>query len=621
MCGINGFYSQKRFFKEEQLAEMTDALTHRGPEASGQFWDGMCGLGHRRLKILDLSTHANQPMHSNNGRFVVVFNGEIYNYKELAKQLEVSLRTHSDTEVLLELFAKEHYRFVYRLNGMFAIAIYDKETQELFLFRDRVGIKPIYYYYDHENFAFASELKALLTLPQIPKELNHEAVSDFLHLGYVPHPKSIYKNIFKMPAGSWLRISAEGIYQEKYWDLTEKIYDKATQKKLTLLNQEGEAKKHLQKLLRSAVDYRLISDVPLGVFLSGGIDSSLVAALATEASSSSVRTFSIRFQENKFNEAEYAQKVASHLNTSHQEFTVSLADAQKLIPHLGEMYDEPFADSSAIPTYMVSQLAKQSVTVALGGDGGDELFFGYGMYQWAKRLAMGGYKTLRKPLAGALGVMKADRYQKARLMFNYPSEPEIASHIFSQEQQFFDRKTLSLLLLQPSMGRAYQTPPLKRTLNPMEKQALFDLDFYLPDDLLVKVDRASMQHALELRVPLLDHRIVEFALNLNPELKFKNGETKYLLKQVLYDYLPKALFDRPKQGFSIPLSNWLKGDLNFLITEFLNPQTIARYGIVKSEPVQEMVKKFNKGNTFYYNKIWVLIVLHQFLQRQFPHGT
>jgi asparagine synthase (glutamine-hydrolysing) len=617
MCGINGFYSRKGFFKEEQLRPMTDALQHRGPEASGQFWDGICGLGHRRLKILDLSTHANQPMHSQDGRFTIVFNGEVYNYRELAKQLEISLRTSSDTEVILELFAKEHHRFVYSLNGMFAIAIYDKQAQELFLFRDRIGIKPIYYYWDDENFAFASELKSLLTLPQIHKELNQEAVADFLHLGYVPHPKSIYKNIYKMPAGSWLRLSAEGLHQEKYWDLSEKIYDQATQNKLTLLNQEDEAKKQLKKILQSSVEYRLISDVPLGVFLSGGIDSSLVTALASEASSQPVRTFSIRFEEAKFNEAEYARQVANHLQTQHQEFTVSTQEAKELIPYLGDFYDEPFADSSAIPTYLVSKLAKQSVTVALGGDGGDELFFGYGMYQWAKRLSKGSLKTFRKPLAGALGLMKGNRYQKAKQLFAYPSEPELLSHIFSQEQQFFGRKELRMILQNPVLGAAYQTPTLKRTLTPMEKQAFFDLNYYLPDDLLTKVDRASMQHALELRVPLLDHRIIEFAINLHPSLKFKNGESKYLLKQVLYDYAPKTLFDRHKQGFSIPLVDWLRDDLSFLIDEFLNSEIIERYGIVKDKPIQEMIKKFKKGNTFYYHKIWSLIVLHQFLNKQF----
>ncbi len=617
MCGINGFYSHKFFFKEQQLVPMADALQHRGPEASGYFWDGICGLGHRRLKILDLSTHANQPMHSQDGRFVIAFNGEVYNYRELTKQLEVALGTSSDTEVILELFAKERQKFVYHLNGMFAIAVYDKQAHELFLFRDRIGIKPIYYYWDGENFAFASELKSLLTLSQIQKELNPEAVADFLHLGYVPHPKSIYKNIYKMPAGAWIRLSAAGLQQEKYWDLSEKIYDQATQNKLTLLNQEEDAKKQLKKLLQSSIEYRLISDVPLGVFLSGGIDSSLVSALASEASAQPLRTFSIGFEEARFNEAEYAKQVAAHLGTQHQEFTVSIQEAKKLIPQLGGMYDEPFADSSAIPTYLVSKLAKQSVTVALGGDGGDELFFGYGMYQWAKRLSKPSARAFRKPIAGALGLMKADRYQKAKHLFAYPSEPELLSHIFSQEQQFFGRKELRMILQNPALSAAYQTPTLKRNLSPMEKQAFFDLNYYLPDDLLTKVDRASMQHALELRVPLLDHRIIEFAINLHPNLKLKNGESKYLLKQVLYDYAPKSLFDRPKQGFSIPLVDWLQNDLSFLVDEFLNPQIIEHYGIVKSKPVQEMIKKFKKGNSFYYQRVWSLIVLHQFLKKQF----
>ncbi|GAB4395307.1 MAG: asparagine synthase (glutamine-hydrolyzing) [Microscillaceae bacterium] len=577
-------------------------------------------MGHRRLSVLDLSERSNQPMYSLNGRYVMVYNGEVYNYEELARQLTFTRRTSSDSEVILELFAKEHYRFVYRLNGMFALAIYDRQEHTLYLFRDRIGIKPIFYYWDEHHFAFASELKALLTLPQLAKKLNRKAVADFLQRGYIPAPATIYENIYKMPAGSWLRISKEGLHQEKYWDLGEKIYASETQARLNNLNQEPEAKKQLHKLLQSAVAYRLISDVPVGVFLSGGIDSSLVAALATSVAKQKTRTFSIRFAEAAFNEADYARKVAEKLATHHEEFTVTAQEAQALIPQLVHFYDEPFADSSAIPTYLVSKLARQKVTVALGGDGGDELFFGYGTYQWAQRLRRGFWKNMRHPLAQTFGLMKSPRYQKARRLLAYPSPHDLPAHIFSQEQQFFSRPELNELLLRPEFGPPYQTPVLKRVLNPMEQQAFFDLQFYLPDDLLTKVDRASMQHALELRVPLLDHRVIEFALNLHPGLKYRKGESKYLLKQILFDYLPKNLFERPKQGFAIPLAKWLQKDLAYLLDDYLSPTSLQRYGLVKPEWVADLLKKFHKGQVYYYHRLWLLVVLHQFLRESFPQG-
>ncbi|MCU0444669.1 MAG: asparagine synthase (glutamine-hydrolyzing) [Microscillaceae bacterium] len=596
---------------------MTTALSHRGPDADGFFFDGVCGLGHRRLSIIDLSAAANQPMFTSDERYAMVYNGEVYNFKELRKQLDIELRTSSDSEVILELFAKFNIRSVYQLNGIFAYAIYDQFEKSLYLFRDRVGIKPLYYYYDEENFAFASEIKSLLTLPQIQKNLNRSAVADFLHLGYVPAPQSIYQNIHKMPAGSWLKISPNGLVQDQYWSLSEKVYDQATQKKLGILNREAEAKQQLKKTLLSAVNYQLVSDVPLGVFLSGGIDSSLVTALATQEADNQINTFSIGFKENKFNEADYAQAVAKHLRTNHHEFMVSTAEAKAWIPQLIDIYDEPFADSSAIPTLLVSKLARQHVTVALGGDGGDELFFGYGMYQWAERLAKPFWQTVRKPVAGTLRMFRGNKYQKARSLFNYSKKQDLASHIFSQEQHLFSKKEISNLLINPGLPSKYGFLPVKRNLNAMEAQALFDLQYYLQDDLLVKVDRASMRFALEARVPLLDHRVIEFAINLAPELKYKNKTSKYLLKQVLYDYVPAKLFDRPKQGFAIPLVDWLKTDLKYLIDDYLNENMVKHYGLVKYEAVDSMKKYFLKGNSYYYNRLWALIVLHQFMAKNF----
>lgn len=621
MCGITGFYSSQSAFSSSDLYEMTNELKHRGPDAEGFFAEGPVGLGHRRLSILDLSTAANQPMFSQDNRYVIVYNGEAYNFQEIKNQLGgIPFRTTSDTEVILEAFAKWGKAFALRLNGMFAIAIYDRHAQKLSVFRDRIGIKPLYYYCDGQNFAFASELKALTRLPQIPKIINSEAIPLFLQLGYIPVPHSIYQHIYKMPAGSILTISTEtGVEIEAYWNVNQAIDEQ-------LIAQEDQAVKQLDELLYASVKDQLISDVPVGIFLSGGIDSSVVATQAVKASTSKVNTFSIGFKstnrgENRFSESEYARVVAQALGTNHHEFFVSVREAQQLIEVLGEVYDEPYADSSAVPTMLVSKLARENVTVVLSGDGGDELFLGYGMYQWAERLHKPFNKLARKPLSALLGQMPGESYFKAKNMFSGVVDDSIYQHIFSQEQGFFSRQELNGLLhnrdCHPSMDilpyHEFIPDSIQRPLLASEKQSLFDLKYYLQDDLLVKVDRASMRYGLEARVPLLDNRIIDFALNLAPELKFKNGERKYLLKKVLYQHLPPPMFDRPKQGFAIPLSHWLRTDLNYLMEYYLSESIIKQCQVVAYEPVMKLKERFMKGEFYLYHRIWVLIVLHQFL--------
>jgi asparagine synthase (glutamine-hydrolysing) len=383
-----------------------------------------------------------------------------------------------------------------------------------------------------------------------------------------------------------------------------------------VLHDEKEAKKELENLLLSAVQYQLISDVPLGVFLSGGVDSSTVAALASRLSNTKLNTFSIGFTEAKFNEAPFASAVAKHLGTQHHEFIVSAAEAKRLVEPMLDAYDEPYADSSAIPTMLVSQLARQHVTVALCGDGGDELFFGYGMYQWAERLANPLLKALRKPVSRLLTIPGAPRYRKAASLFGYEDELGLAGHIFSQEQGFFAKNELRNLLAAGTVPEARAGHgKLTRELTPREKQALYDLETYLPDDLLTKVDRATMRYGLEARVPLLDHRVVEFALNLAPNLKYRNGVSKYLLKEVLYQYVPRQLFDRPKRGFSVPLASWLGGDLRYLQEEYLRKEVVERYGVTRFETVKALLGQFNGGNTYVYHRVWLLIVLHYWLQK------
>lgn len=619
MCGIAGYFSKNNFFSLDNLYSMSNAIKHRGPDADGFFVDDVIGFAHRRLSIIDLSENGNQPIHSHNNRYVMVYNGEVYNFPDIASEVKLSRKSPlafnstSDSEIILEAFVEWGVDFVDKLNGMFAIAIYDKQEKELFVFRDRLGIKPVYYFWNGSDFAFSSELKSLAQLNQIGKQINNDSVYYYLHTGFIPAPKSIYENIQKLVAGSYLHISKNGINIEKYWDLKSQL-------KTDVIESEKNALIRLSDLLTSSVQFQMRSDVPFGIFLSGGIDSSLIAALAVNLSRGvGVNTFSIGFEENRFNESKYAKSIAKYLRTNHHEFILSHKDAIDLIDNIFYAYDEPFADSSAIPTMLVSKMASKHVTVALSGDGGDELFFGYGSYLWAKRLNNPIIDFNRKPIAYFLNHL-SNKYKRGALMFQYPHKREVNSHILSQEQYFFTRYELDKLMSKPfdkiiSNILDISNWTYNRNMTEMEKQALFDLNFYLPDDLLTKVDRASMQFSLEARVPYLDHRIVEFAINVSPQLKFKNNTPKYLLKEILYQYVPEKFFDRPKQGFAVPIENWLKKDLLHLIHDNLSKENIERYNLVNFEQVNFYVKEFLNGKSYYYNRVWALILLHDWLKK------
>lgn len=622
MCGIAGFYSFDKKFSEDELHAMTCAIAHRGPDADGYYTDGIVGLGHRRLSIIDLSASANQPMHSSDNRYVMVYNGEVYNYREMAAELKQKYKsnfaTSSDSEVILEAYVQYGPAFLQKLNGMFAIAIYDKFKHELFVCRDRIGIKPLYYFWDGENFAFASELKALTKASHIPLKINRNSIYQFLHLGFIPAPQSIYQSVKKLESGTWMKISQKNLESQTYWNVNQAVLEKTVTK-------EKEAIVKLSDLLMSSVQYQIKSDVPFGVFLSGGIDSSLVTAYAVNLSGIKVNTFSIGFEENRYNESVYAKAVANHLGTNHHEFIVSHKDAIGMIDTVFDTYSEPFADSSAIPTLLVSKLARQHVTVTLSGEGGDELFLGYGAYQWARRLNQPLIKAFRKPIAGLLESSQS-KYKRHAGYFRYPDANLQYSHTLSQEQYYFTLAELDHLMApdficSPGANSIEQLDRfgveinhLGRTLDPMEKQAMFDLNFYLQEDLLAKVDRASMHFSLETRVPFLDHRIIEYALNLSPGLKFKNGTSKYILKEILYQYVPQKFFDRPKQGFAIPMEKWLKNELRFLIEENLSKEVIEQAGLVNYEYVKQLKKDFFNGTTYYYSRLWLLIVLHKWMR-------
>lgn len=617
MCGICGYYSTSNFFSPDDLRQMTGMLSHRGPDAEGYFHDETVGLGHRRLSIIDLSASANQPMHSHSGRYVIAYNGEVYNFMEIKKTLQqedssIRFHTSSDTEIILEAFAKWGIDCVHRFNGMFAFSIYDKKEKKLFLFRDRMGVKPLYYFYDGKNFTFASELKSLTKISPIHSSLaiNQSLISTFLYIGYIPEPYSIYNNIYKLPAGTILSIDSSGFNIVPYWTLKKQIEER-------VIDDFAEAKEQFKKLITSSIQYRLRSDVPYGIFLSGGIDSSLIAAIAQKCAPEKIKTFSIGFKETKYNEAPHAASVAKYLNTDHYQFIVSNKDAIPLIEEILNIYDEPFADSSSIPILLLSKLARQHVKMVLSGDGADELFLGYGSYKWAERLSNPLINFFRFPISHALSVL-TERERRASYLFSYPNPERIKSHIFSQEQYYFSEREIENMLQDSFKGPVIieeKYLSLARKLSPAEEQAFFDLHYYLQDDLLVKVDRATMHSGLEARLPYLDYRVVNFALNLSHRLKIKGGTQKYLLKETLYDFVPEKYFERPKRGFAIPMSIWMKNELKYLLDEYLSEEIINHTGILIPETVKKIKNDFLGGNHFLYQRLWLLILLHKFFSK------
>ena len=604
MCGIAGYYTADGSPDSSQIERMTDVLRHRGPDAGGTYVGPKAMLGHRRLSIIDLSTAANQPMFSHSGRHVAVFNGEIYNFREVAAQLGIETRTTSDTEVVVEAFEQLGPQFVERLNGMFAIAICEIATQRIWLFRDRMGIKPLFYCIYNGCLLFASELKAIeqTDIFRRNKSLNSHAVSLFLQLGYIPAPDTIYNGVLKFPQGHYAVFDGQNLTLTRYWNLTDSISGQPVTDFAT-------AKKTLKELIESSVRYRLISDVPYGTLLSGGIDSSLVTAVARRESGTRTNTFSIGFKDSRHNESPYSEQVARQLDTNHHLVVMTEQDALERVADMFYYYDEPYADSSALPTMLVSQVAAQHVKMVLTGDGGDELFMGYGMYRWADRLANPLLQAARRPIAAASRLGNS-RWQRIGKMFEWRRSDNLQTHIFGQEQYLFTAAEAEQL----TAAANCHTPEFKTDapLSAAEKQSVFDMLYYLPDDLLVKVDRASMRHSLESRVPLLDYRIVEFAVNLHKSLKINNGEAKYLLKQVLYDYLPQELFNRPKWGFSVPLCNWLRTDLQYLTEKYLSRDVVEQAQMVRYAEVERLLKRFYVQKIDYlYNRIWALICLHQ----------
>jgi asparagine synthase (glutamine-hydrolysing) len=640
MCGITGFLEQRArpaAAREAIVRAMTTALVHRGPDDAGLWADNEAGiaLGHRRLAIIDVSPLGHQPMITADGRYVISYNGEIYNYDILAARLRqtgVIFRGRSDTEVLIEAFVRWGVReTLVACEGMFAIALWDRETRTLTLARDRLGIKPLYWSRSGGLFLFASELKALHQHPDWRPEIDAAAVASFLRFGYVPAPHSIYRDTFKLEPGSLLTVaSGNEPRTERYWDLREIVAERPSSPAGDEVDQLAE----LETVLRRAVRNEMVSDVPLGAFLSGGIDSSLVTALMQAQSPRPVRTFSIGFSQRGYDEAGYAKRVATHLGTEHTEFYVEDDAARAVIPHLPEWYDEPFADSSQIPTQLVSRLARQHVTVALSGDGGDELFGGYTRHRWAEH-AESVCAFLPQPLRRALGhaidalpsaaVSATLRALPQRLRPAHGEEKlaKIAALLGEGDTGGIYRRLVSLwpapeeLVPQAAerQGLLWDKRVADFCPNVAERMMLLDALTYLPDDILTKVDRASMSVALEVRVPLLNHRVVELAWRLPLAMKLRRGTTKWALRQILNRQVPAALLDRPKQGFSVPLAQWLRGPLAAWAEDLLSPAALADIGWLAPQPIVLRWREHRSGLRDWSQSLWAVLMLQSWLAR------
>lgn len=612
MCGIAGFLSP--LYSQDDLSKMVRCIQHRGPDADGLYFDKQdgIGLGHRRLSIIDLSAAANQPFYSRNRRYALIFNGEIYNFRELITKYDLKMQTSSDTEVIIELFAQYGPGIIKELNGMFAMAIWDTQAKELYIFRDRFGVKPLFYYWDGQHLVFASELKVLKQYLKARPEIDEQAFGYYFHLGFIPCPHTVYKKIFKLNPGEYIRTSNGKLEITPFVRLADSV------KPQTVTN-EAEALKQIEELLIKAVERQTIADVPLGVFLSGGTDSSLMAALTKKVSSGKIKTFSVGFRDSSFDELPYASKVAKYLDTEHYE--IQITDKQMLdrLYEIIDAYDEPYVIASGFPTFSISEFTRQHVTVALSGEGSDEMFMGYGFHLWAKRMNEFPLKQFKGLIGRGLLMSKNVAHQQKGRLFKNAGKYFTQSHIFSQEQFYFSAEELCKYFSIPGGEGSvfnYGIPfPTDRSLNAEEKQSWFDINVYLVDDLLTKVDRASMHYALEARVPFLDNDLFDYVINLDSSLKLNNGTGKYLLKKILYKHIPQEYFQRKKWGFSPPLVKWLKSDLRPVIETYLEPSMVKRFGLVKNEYVQQLKNDYYKGNDRLYNKIWLLALMHIWLSR------
>ncbi|MCR5344039.1 MAG: asparagine synthase (glutamine-hydrolyzing) [Butyrivibrio sp.] len=618
MCGICGYISRNRI-TEDELRAMNDTMIHRGPDDNGvELYPGKngytIGFAQRRLSILDLSPLGHQPMSTEDGRISVVFNGEIYNFLELKEELKgYSFKSTCDTEVILAGYLKWGADFADHIHGMFAIALYDRETEDIYLVRDRIGKKPLYYWLEDENIVFGSELKPIMKCPGFNADIRKSIIPRYLYQQYINAPESIFENVWQVEPGQMIVFNNGKLTKKKYWDVKKAYKERSASQ----ISSYEEAKEGLKSRLKKSVADRMIADVPLGAFLSGGYDSSLITALAQENSDSPVKTFSIGFNVPEYNEAEFAKRVAKHLGTDHTELYIDESEMLDLVESIPDYYDEPFADESEIPTMLVCKLAREKVTVALSGDGGDEFFCGYNIYEnvaQAQKLDMAGGivngigqipmgdKKLLNKLPFRVQVVAGNRDPETKTQFSSPSYI-LSAHAFITGKEAMDER----LTYEQYMSGAFGPTGLFPCKYPIEssyevadwqiRRMLLDMDTYLPGDILVKMDRASMKYSLECRCPIMDTEVMEYSFSIPHNFKFADGDKKHILKDIAYDYIPRELLDRPKKGFGVPMDTWLRGPLRDKLIDYSDVNFLKNQGIFDAEYTSRFIRNYlEKGD-------------------------
>ncbi len=631
MCGIAGFIDFQNKSTQIQLQDMTDTLHHRGPDDSGYALIktpfAHIGLGHRRLSILDLSNHGHQPMQFEH--LHMVYNGEVYNFGEIKKELiklGYTFSSNSDTEVILKSFHLWGIEAVHKFNGMFAFTIYDKRAQKVYIVRDRSGIKPLYWYQKEDLILFASELKSFHQHHRFHKEINQNSVALFLQHQYIPEPHTIFEHTHKLKAGYFMEITLQtgSVQTHQYWD----VIDSYNAPKLDI--SETQALDSLDDLLKSAFSYRMVSDVPVGVFLSGGYDSSLVTAVLQSGMKEKLKTFTIGFHERGYDETPHARAVAKHLGTEHTEYFCTQKDALEIIPTLPEIFDEPFGDSSAIPTTLVSKLAKKDVSVTLSADGGDEIFAGYETYttvlSWHAKMQKLS-PNLRRLTHKMMQQINPSHIPYMRNTYNFQTRYEkIKNLLLTQDSvdamkltmSYFTPDELNQALANPFVAQQsnFDTKNKLKTTNDMINQMLaIDYKTYMLDDILTKVDRTTMSVSLEGREPLLDYRIIEFVAKLPSNIKYKDGTKKYLLKELTHRYLPKKIMDRPKMGFGVPLMEWFKDELKSYFLHYLDFERLQKQNIFNASYIVAMRDRYLEGKNENIEKLWSVLVFQMWYER------
>lgn len=650
MCGICGFYSSVSNKYRNTISKMTLAIKHRGPDDSGIWQDHSAGVffGQQRLSIIDLSKAGHQPMQSHSGRFVLIYNGEIYNHLELRGELKkknpfIKWRSNSDTETLLETIESWGIeKAIKKFEGMFAFCIWDKKNHCLTLARDRLGEKPLYYGWqgsgENKVFLFGSELKALKEHPEFDKKINQDAIALQLRYSYIPDPYSIYKNVYKLLPGHYIQLSKRNLKQNDlpdpkiYWCLAKTAINGSSNQSN---KSEEEIKNELENQLRLTVKKQMISDAPIGAFLSGGIDSSAVVSLMQSQSNTPINTFTIGFDDKDFNEAHYAKKIAKHLSTNHTEMYISSKEAINIVPKLSKIYDEPFSDSSQISTFLISQLTKQQVKVALTGDGGDELFCGYNRYIFGEKLwnvSRAIPASLRKVFSSGIQLVSQKNWDKILKYLPIINRYNNVGDKLYKVTRAFDAKTFYdfYQLLSSHWHKSNEvvinskepkifSNQLKQQLETLDKQQqMMILDFltYLPGDILVKIDRASMASSIETRAPFLDHKLIEYVWKIPHRFKNKNGQGKWILKEILKQYVPKDLTERPKMGFGVPIGTWLRGPLKDWAENLLDEKTMQEEGFLNSKLVKKKWEEHISGIRNWQYDLWDVLMFQAWIKEQ-----